>query len=566
MKPTWILPASRALGLALLASLAQLSAQEPADPEAATSYLPSAQFKIPFNIELLRGDLREVQLWVSTDEGESWQMHGVAHPGDRWFDFRAAAEGLYFFSVQTIDAEGNAFPSPSPPLRVTIDTSKPLASVRAEINAVGQLVAEIHVTDENLLPDSAVLKLRTDRDAIWRDVDLSSLQSQQGELKGQVTLDLPACREVALALAVRDQANNSGEATCTYVMPRTAAGSPGMTLASTIPQTQRSRIPDVGATQSWEASSSASATPAPPPPSAPVSSPVAERAGPGRLTGKGLFTLEQSDSPPTGLALDGPETEELPLPAAIDTEPQPQPSSDDQAPLQLSETASRHEPRAGIVSHANSPDRAFHCKSRTFSLDYSVEALGGTALSDVELWGTEDGGTTWNKWGSDPDRTSPFDVQVGVDGLFGFRMVVIAGNGLVSNRPRDGDNADMWIHVDTQLPTAKITRAIYGEGTDEGMLVFDYLCSDQHLVDRPISLSYSERPGGPWTEIAAGIENTGTYRWKASPSLPEKIFVRLECVDKAGNIGEHRLDVPIDTRGLGPRGRIQGFRPIFHPN
>ena len=205
---------------------------------------------------------------------------------------------------------------------------------------------------------------------------------------------------------------------------------------------------------------------------------------------------------------------------------------------------------------------AYHSRSRSFSLDYSVEALRGIAISDIELWGTDDRGNTWLKWGSDPDRESPFDVQVGTDGLYGFRMVIIGQNGLVSNRPNDGDSADMWINVDTKTPSVKITRALYGEGPDAGMLVIDYSCDDENLHERPISLAYSERPTGPWSTIVTGLRNTGIYLWKADPNLPQQVYLRIQAVDRAGNVQEHRLELPINLRGLIPRGRIQGFRPI----
>ncbi len=205
---------------------------------------------------------------------------------------------------------------------------------------------------------------------------------------------------------------------------------------------------------------------------------------------------------------------------------------------------------------------AYHSRSRSFSLDYSVESLRGLPVADIELWGTDDRGNTWLKWGSDPDRESPFDVQVGTDGLYGFRMVIIGQNGLVSNRPNDGDPADMWINVDTKFPSVKITRALYGEGPDAGMLVIDYSCDDENLHDRPISLAYSERPTGPWSTIVTGLRNTGIYLWKADPSLPQQVYLRIQAVDRAGNVQEHRLDLPINLRGLTPRGRIQGFRPI----
>jgi hypothetical protein len=207
-------------------------------------------------------------------------------------------------------------------------------------------------------------------------------------------------------------------------------------------------------------------------------------------------------------------------------------------------------------------DDAYHSRSRSFSLDYSIDALRGLAVSDIELWGTEDQGKTWQKWGSDPDRESPFDVQVGSDGLFGFRMVIIGANGLVSNRPHDGDDADMWINVDTKLPSVKITRALYGDGAEAGMLVIEFSCNEENLHDRPITLSYSERPTGPWATIAGGLPNSGSYVWKADPNLPQQVYLRIQAVDMAGNIEEHRLELPINLRGLTPRGRIQGFRPI----
>jgi hypothetical protein len=209
--------------------------------------------------------------------------------------------------------------------------------------------------------------------------------------------------------------------------------------------------------------------------------------------------------------------------------------------------------------------QAFHCKSRSFSLDYSLNAAAGSALADVELWGTEDGGSTWQKWGSDPDRQSPFDVQVANDGLFGFRMVIVSQNGKVSNRPKNGDSADAWINVDMTPPNAKITRAVYGDGHEAGMLVIDYTCTDDNLHERPITLSYSETQSGPWVTVATGLKNTGIYLWKADSNLPENIFLRLESVDKAGNVGTHALDLPINVQGLSPRGRIQGFRPITNP-
>ena len=540
------------LGLAV-ALLGAFGAHSVAEDAEQLSYLSFARFKIPFNIESDRQNVEEVQLWVSTDQGKSWQMHGSALPGAKHFEFQAAAEGLYFFSVQTLDKSGNVYPSQSPYLKVYVDTSKPQTALKADVNSEGKLVIKLRAADDNLLPNSAVLRVRTDRDPNWQEAHLESLVENNGIFESKAVLEVPTCREVAFVFTVTDVAGNQAEATALYTMPRTATGKRDLTLASSTKQTQ-TQVPSLQNAVPWNEDS--------------VTSPQTTTNG-------GIGNLASNSSPrPTGeLSLESSEPnerarpEELPLPSSLAPQTSDPASAHYDSPpaLETQPPTSTSDAAQSTKRDFEEPSNAYHCNSRAFSLDYSVEALGGTTLSDVELWGTEDGGRTWQKWGGDPDRQSPFDVQVGNDGLFGFRMVIVASNGLVSNRPKEGDSADMWINVDTSEPTAKIKRALYGQGAEEGMLVIDYTCNDGHLVERPITLSYSESADGPWTKIVGGLPNTGIYLWKSTPNLPAKVFVQLEVLDKAGNVGKHRLDAPISTKELGPRGRIQGFRPIAKP-
>ena len=206
--------------------------------------------------------------------------------------------------------------------------------------------------------------------------------------------------------------------------------------------------------------------------------------------------------------------------------------------------------------------KPLYSSSKAFSLDYNIDNDPDSPISSVELWGTSDEGQTWQMWGQDPDRASPFDIEVESEGLFGFRMVIVGANGLASNRPRNGDNADAWIHVDIEKPQAKLISALYGKGKESGSMIIEYRASDDYFSDRPITLSYSQTPTGPWTTIATGVRNNSRYVWPADPSLPTSIYLRIEAHDAAGNVGVNQLDLPIDVEGLAPRGRIQGFRPI----
>ena len=197
--------------------------------------------------------------------------------------------------------------------------------------------------------------------------------------------------------------------------------------------------------------------------------------------------------------------------------------------------------------------------SRRFSLDYDVETVGPEGLSAVELWGTTDGGRTWAKWGADPDKASPFDVEVNNEAVYGFRIVIVGKNGLATTTPQPGEAADIWVGVDLTRPTAKLTGAAYGQGEAAGKLDIRWHAEDANLGSRPITLAIGDRPDGPFTTIAAGLPNTGQYFWEYDPRSPRQIFLRLEVRDDAGNIALDQLTEPIKVEGLEPKGHIRGF-------
>ena len=200
--------------------------------------------------------------------------------------------------------------------------------------------------------------------------------------------------------------------------------------------------------------------------------------------------------------------------------------------------------------------------SERFSLEYELEAVGSQGVEAIELYGSLDHGRTWSLWGQDPNRSSPFDIETKGEGVFGFRIVVVGGNGLASPRPLAGESPDIFVVVDRTRPSIRITGARYGEGDRTGGLVIRYECNDTNLPRRPIGLAFSGSPDGPWTTIAAGLENTGEYVWRADPNLPRQLYLRIDGTDQAGNVGTYILDQPIDTQGLAPRARIRGFQPM----
>ena len=200
--------------------------------------------------------------------------------------------------------------------------------------------------------------------------------------------------------------------------------------------------------------------------------------------------------------------------------------------------------------------------SKRFRLSYGIDSIDPSGVAGVDLWMTRDEGRTWNSWGSDPDNSSPFPVEVQEEGHYGFRIVVHSKDGLTGQGPSSGDDADMWVLIDTQAPLTRITSVPYGRGEEAGRLVINYSVSDKHITLRPITLSFSANPDGPWTPIETGVRNESRFVWKVKTDVPDRIFLRIEAVDKAGNLGVHVLSQAIDVSGLVPRGTIHAVSPV----
>ncbi len=200
--------------------------------------------------------------------------------------------------------------------------------------------------------------------------------------------------------------------------------------------------------------------------------------------------------------------------------------------------------------------------STRFRLNYDVQAIDPSGVGRVVLWMTRDGGRSWKSWATDPDNQSPFPVEVEEEGTYGFRVVIHSRDGLTGKAPSSGEAPDVWIHVDTTRPQVQITSVPYGRGEEAGRLIINWQAYDSLLTSHPIRLAYSPTLSGPWTTIANSLENSGRYVWKVPPQVPERVYLRIEARDQAGNASAHELPSQIDLSGLSPRARIVGVEPV----
>ena len=136
-------------------------------------------------------------------------------------------------------------------------------------------------------------------------------------------------------------------------------------------------------------------------------------------------------------------------------------------------------------------------------------------------------------------------VTVPDEGIYGFQMVVQNGN-TAGSPPLPGEVPRTWIGIDLTKPIGRITQARQGIGRESDRLFLNWEAADNRaLAEKPITLYYSERAGGPWILIASELPNSGRYTWQLSNKLPQHVYLRLEVRDVAGNSALFEMPDPV---------------------
>src|SRR5262245_9304532 len=523
--------------------------------------------EIPFNVRpgtSAENQPSSVRVYVSWDRGQNWHFYDERKAEDGRFRFRAKQDGEFWFATQTVDRSGrpdSAEPR-RPQLRLVIDTQRPKLLVQAHVTASGSVNLSWSGADATLIPSSLKLEYQDagGSGGPWQAIQSNSPATNATTITGQATFQpVVSSSTINLRAEIADSAGNMA-----YYSQRIALTPPkpkdtGANLAF---DPSATRWPAAKSPLEESASQIAADTPKPgagdnekvriP---AVVNNPFA--TGPGRLASNSpaaesvateTLPMPGGELPPSVESLPaqlGPSFPEITLPPPAEVMPTPQ-------PVEPLEPATAGRPRL--------------TNTRRFSLEYDIQSVGPEGVQAVELWGTNDGGRMWTKWGTDPDKVSPFDVEVSREAAYGFRIVVVGKNGLATAAPQPGDAADIWVSVDLTRPMAKLTGAVYGQGAAAGKLDIRWQADDPHLGSRPVTLSICDRPDGRFTPIATGLPNTGEYFWEYDPRSPRQIFLRLEVRDDAGNVAIDQLTEPIRVEGLEPKGQIRGFKPAGDNN
>jgi hypothetical protein len=395
-------------------------------------------FRIPFQAGPGEQRLKQLQLFFSTDQGRTWQQGAIAPPEQHHFRFISERDGLYWFTVQTLDQEGHYYPSnlenAQPSLKVIVDTQPPIVTLQALPPRGNQLGVAWEIRDDNVdtaLPDALKLEYRGAGGAAWLSIPRNAGAAQ-------VYWTPEAGGIVEVRLRARDRAGNWGEAITTC--GGSSVGTGGAAPAA---------LPD---------------------------------------------NPRDNDSTITAPAYGAP----------VD------------------------------------PDRRL-VNSKRIRLNYELKEVGPSGISTIELWYTQDG-RGWYRYplpkNGDEGARPPLVFEVNSEGVYGFTLVAKSGVGLSDRPPQVGDRPQIWVEVDLTKPLVRLQNVEVGQGAEKGKLMISWTAQDKNLAREPITLSYAEQAGGPWTPIVERLPNSGRYVWTMPERVPYQFLVRVQAGDLAGNIGE----------------------------
>jgi hypothetical protein len=498
------------------------------------------RFRIPFKIEpaaLQRLNARELQLHVSRDGGVTWTQAQTLPPDGAKFEYQTIGDGEYWFAVKTLDGRNQLHPPAGQyetGLIVQVDTLPPLLELSLQQLPSGKVQLTWNAADAHL--DIATLKLeyQVPGSQEWEQVEVTPKPN------GQIAWNVMQQGQVKVRGSVADMASNVGKGQSHAQIVPVGDPVPRPKPARRVPiaelegaQEQASNTPP-GEIRPFAGSSMPNVAS---PDLRTVTPPSAEDSGDYR--GPVITPFGGATSP--GLVA-GPEST------------RPEITRDRWGDAPEAAPPSRSPAQMPPVARNASPRRIVN--SRRFQVGYTVDDVGPSGIGAVELFITQDQGRKWWKYGDDPDRRSPFDVEVPQDGEYGFSIRVRSGVGLTNDPPLPGEPPSVVVAVDQTPPTVELLSAQQGLGANSNRVQVRWRIADEHLASKPVSVYYSANRTGPWEAISGWTDDQGGFEWAVAPGSPSQFYVRVVVRDVAGNTAKAESAQPILVDLARPTARI----------
>jgi hypothetical protein len=479
-------------------------------------YMTKSTFFLPVNIdERSRSNIKEVQLWVKEGLRGQWTYADKLAPTQPGFNYRLMRDGEYWFAVVTVDQHDKRSPGDLsrelPGVIVVLDTQKPQVELKPMPSGPDGLCVRCTVSDANPDPEMTRFEYQTG------DLNWHVLEHMEGKSDCYC---VPAVARFTgmVRVSCADRAQNS--AVCNFDLSKVQAAI---------------KTPAIEDPKVVQAVNVEKQTPVQEQPAA-----VKPTSGKPKMQA----TVVKSEATDVLPAAKGPAQVERKHDAVVDCK--------HDAVVDCKHDVVCHEDAKLSVTR--------HMINHTHvCLEYRIEDEGQSGIGKVEVWITRDGGKSWDVLCGDPHHKSPVEFDLPGEGLYGIRLLVTNGRGFSADPPKPGDSPEYVIEVDTTRPRAELLSVKMGPASESACIDICWEASDKNFGSGPIDLYYGTTPQGPWTPMAKGVANTGSYRWFLPRGIGREAYVRLVATDMAGNSARCETEKPISLDDMSrPHATIVG--------
>ncbi len=482
-------------------------------------YLDSRDFEIPITINpSRRNEVQELTLYVSRDQGQTWELVAKKPPTERAFVYRAAADGPHWFVVQEEDRAHRLNPAnpnrARPNQRIVVDTQKPQVRVTAERLPSGEVLARWAITEDHPDPQSLRLDYHTDamRPDQWTPLPVEPLSG-----RNEKQFNPGNGGDIRIRVQIKDQAQNVGQGEATL----------GGTGTAPAP------APAVGAET---------------PTFGVIPTVRAEHATP-----TGMLTSRQTEPRPFG---------DAPLAAPPDTTSSARPPV---APAAVAASSDRPPAPSETPQGALPPVRLVN--RRDVKLEFEVGKIGPSGLSGAaDVYVTVNEGATWSRLPNEVPVALPpladahlsatvhgsVTVQLPAEAaIYGFIVATKSKAGRARPAPKPGEAPQVRLELDATPPRAQLIRPM-PDPNQRDTLLLSWTAVDRNLPSNPVNLEWAEQKDGPWNTIGGGplpnsggpSPNIGQFPWRLPERIPANVYLRLTVRDSAGNVAVAQTDKP----------------------
>jgi hypothetical protein len=536
-------------------------------------HIAKRDFEIPVELKKAPDQIKQIHLWVSADQGKTWDLMRSAPPTRKSFIFKAPTDGEYQFTLAHEKLDGSKVPADvkgrPAGMRVIVDTTQPEINLR-QIRSADKKEVGVSWTIEEPNPklSTLTLKLKTSKDPTWHE-----LKAPQ-TIEGKMEWPTDAGDDYVVQLSLEDRAGNQASKSLNV------AGYPGEDAPRRNPE-------PIARMDSLDEPKRPSAKPVGDldemlePPAPKLAGRSNSLDAPKALGMKAPPRIEDELAEPRTMARSRPLMQ--PASSMAMNEPKaPAPNVFD--PSRIDMPPQRPEGAEDVIAHRGKTKPADDdgvrqvahqvakpveepkiklVASPRFRMKYSMSGVGVSGVGAVDLYMTKDNGATWTKAGSDPDLESPIDVNLPGDGNYGLTVVVTNKGGSGQRPPRPGEQPQLRVDVDTEAPIATLKQVVSDPSSPRDSKTLSWETEDKHPAERSVDLYFSPDPERGWYKIAGGLPPSGVHSWKVPYGVPYQVYFMLIARDQANNVEKIYSQKPVAVDLSNPQGKIDDIAEVL---